>query len=261
MPGGSTTPRSRRCTTSGAASGRMPWPCRALGVTVQGVDVDPVTAAIADINLRPWPDSRARVGLAEEFEAPRDPLRSRVGVWLDPARRVPGHDRPRTDGSSGSSGSTRSGPRGSSCSRSRPRCPPPGPSSRPRCRTTPSRSAPRRSGPRSPARCSSAPCGGGRWPSDRGAAPASSGPSRSPIEVDETMAEPDDPDRRVAGRRRAVALRARPRGDPGGAAGGRHRRDARQRGRHRARLRRQRGAASTCRSPGATPCARRCRSA
>ncbi|HSO65387.1 MAG TPA: class I SAM-dependent methyltransferase, partial [Ornithinibacter sp.] len=62
----------------------------ALGVTVQGVDIDPVTAAVADINLRPWPDSRARVGLAEEFEAPRDPLRSRVGVWLDPARRVPG---------------------------------------------------------------------------------------------------------------------------------------------------------------------------
>lgn len=62
----------------------------ALGVTVRGVDIDPVTAAVADINLRPWPDSRARVGLAEEFEPPRDPLRSRVGVWLDPARRVPG---------------------------------------------------------------------------------------------------------------------------------------------------------------------------
>ncbi|WP_240917567.1 hypothetical protein [Phycicoccus sp. HDW14] len=62
----------------------------ALGVTVQGVDIDPVTAAIADTNLRPWPDSRAREGYAEEFEAPRDPLRSRVGVWLDPARRVPG---------------------------------------------------------------------------------------------------------------------------------------------------------------------------
>lgn len=62
----------------------------ALGVTVQGVDIDPVTAAVADINLRPWPDSRARVGLAEEFEPPRDPLRARVGVWLDPARRVPG---------------------------------------------------------------------------------------------------------------------------------------------------------------------------
>lgn len=63
----------------------------ALGVTVRGVDIDPVTAAVADSNLRPWPDSRAREGMAEEFEAPRDPLRSRVGVWLDPARRVPGH--------------------------------------------------------------------------------------------------------------------------------------------------------------------------
>ncbi|MGL4743924.1 MAG: THUMP-like domain-containing protein [Dermatophilaceae bacterium] len=62
----------------------------ALGVTVRGVDIDPVTAAVADINLRPWPDSRAREGLAEEFVAPHDPLRSRVGAWLDPARRVPG---------------------------------------------------------------------------------------------------------------------------------------------------------------------------
>ncbi|MBM6402772.1 class I SAM-dependent methyltransferase [Phycicoccus sp. CSK15P-2] len=62
----------------------------ALGVTVHGVDIDPVTAAIADINLRPWPDSRAREGMAEDFDPPRDPLRSRVGVWLDPARRVPG---------------------------------------------------------------------------------------------------------------------------------------------------------------------------
>ena len=47
-----------------------------LGVTVHGVDVDPVTAAIADANLRPWPDSRARPG--------------RDGRWprrLRPARR------------------------------------------------------------------------------------------------------------------------------------------------------------------------------
>jgi hypothetical protein len=59
----------------------------ALGVTVSGVDVDPVTAAVADSNLRPWPDSRARVGSAEDVELPADPLRARVGVWLDPARR------------------------------------------------------------------------------------------------------------------------------------------------------------------------------
>lgn len=61
-----------------------------LGVTVHGVDVDPVTAAVADANLRPWPDSRARPGRAEDFEPPADPLRARVGVWLDPARRTPG---------------------------------------------------------------------------------------------------------------------------------------------------------------------------
>lgn len=62
----------------------------ALGVTVQGMDADPLTAALADINLRPWPDSRARVGVAEDFEPPLDPLHARAGVWLDPARRTPG---------------------------------------------------------------------------------------------------------------------------------------------------------------------------
>jgi hypothetical protein len=62
----------------------------ALGVTVHGIDVDPVTAAIADVNLRPWPDSRARPGRAEDFRAPKDPLHARVGAWLDPARRTPG---------------------------------------------------------------------------------------------------------------------------------------------------------------------------
>lgn len=62
----------------------------ALGVTVQGIDADPLTAALADINLRPWPDSRARTGVAEDFDPPLDPLHARAGVWLDPARRTPG---------------------------------------------------------------------------------------------------------------------------------------------------------------------------
>jgi hypothetical protein len=61
-----------------------------LGVTVAAIDADPVTARIADANLRPWPDSRARHGLAEDFEPPPDPVRDRVGVWMDPARRTPG---------------------------------------------------------------------------------------------------------------------------------------------------------------------------
>ena len=62
----------------------------AAGVTVRAVDADPVTAAIADVNLRPWPDSRARLGRAEDVVLPLDAGRQRVGAWLDPARRVPG---------------------------------------------------------------------------------------------------------------------------------------------------------------------------
>ncbi|MFN2318788.1 MAG: class I SAM-dependent methyltransferase [Dermatophilaceae bacterium] len=61
-----------------------------LGVTVAAIDADPVTARVADANLRPWPDSRARQGVAADFEPPADPVLDRVGVWLDPARRTPG---------------------------------------------------------------------------------------------------------------------------------------------------------------------------
>ncbi|MFW5469199.1 THUMP-like domain-containing protein [Knoellia sp. CPCC 206435] len=61
-----------------------------LGVTVRGVDADPVTAAVADANLRPWPDSRARAGRAEDVDIGSDPGRNRVGAWLDPARRTRG---------------------------------------------------------------------------------------------------------------------------------------------------------------------------
>lgn len=61
-----------------------------LGVTVAAIDADPVTARVADTNLRPWPDSRAHHGFAEDFDPPADPVRDRVGVWVDPARRIPG---------------------------------------------------------------------------------------------------------------------------------------------------------------------------
>ncbi|MEO6019398.1 MAG: class I SAM-dependent methyltransferase [Knoellia sp.] len=61
-----------------------------LGVTVRAVDSDPVTAAVADANLRPWPDSRARMARAEDADFGADPGRNRVGAWLDPARRTRG---------------------------------------------------------------------------------------------------------------------------------------------------------------------------
>ncbi|WP_460826850.1 class I SAM-dependent methyltransferase [Nostocoides australiense] len=58
------------------------------GVRVEAIDADPVTAAIAGANLRPWPGSTAEVGLAEDFRPPAD--RDRIGAWLDPARRTTG---------------------------------------------------------------------------------------------------------------------------------------------------------------------------
>ena len=232
----------------------------ALGVTVQGVDIDPVTAAVADINLRPWPDSRARVGLAEEFEPPRDPLRARVGVWLDPARRVPGM--------TGRHGRIK---RVFRLDEIRPTW---------EFVLQVATAVPATGAKLSPSMPHDAiPLGTeAQWTSFAGEVlecavwwgplaerPGRSarilGPDRSPIEVDLTMAEPDPPTTSVARRGRAVALRARPGGDPGRAARRRHRRDARQRGRPRARVRRVARPRSTCPSPGATPCARRCRSA
>ena len=61
----------------------------ALGVHGQGVDVDPVTAAVADVNLRPWPDSRARVGLAEDVRGARATRCARG--WACGSTRPAGH--------------------------------------------------------------------------------------------------------------------------------------------------------------------------
>src|SRR6478609_5468712 len=186
----------------------------ALGVTVQGVDVDPVTAAIADINLRPWPDSRARVGLAEEFEAPRDPLRSRVGVWLDPARRVPGR--------TGRHGRIK---RVFRLDEIRPTW---------EFVLQVATAVPATGAKLSPSMPHDAiPLGTeAQWTSFAGEVLADRG------RRDDGRA--GRADRGFARGRGAVALRAGPRGDPGGAAGGGDRRHARQRGRHRPRLRRQR---------------------
>jgi hypothetical protein len=61
-----------------------------LDLRVRAVDADEVTAAVADVNLRHWPDSSAQQGLAEEFTPPAGQGADGVGAWLDPARRTPG---------------------------------------------------------------------------------------------------------------------------------------------------------------------------
>jgi hypothetical protein len=61
-----------------------------LDLRVRAVDADEVTAALAAVNLRHWPDSSAVHGRAEEFTPPAGEGRRGVGAWLDPARRVPG---------------------------------------------------------------------------------------------------------------------------------------------------------------------------
>ncbi|HRW18164.1 MAG TPA: class I SAM-dependent methyltransferase [Dermatophilaceae bacterium] len=59
----------------------------AAGLDVVAVEADPVTAEIARANLARWPSAEVRQARAEELVLP---THRRVGVWLDPARRVPG---------------------------------------------------------------------------------------------------------------------------------------------------------------------------
>jgi hypothetical protein len=61
-----------------------------LDLRVRAIDADEVTAGIAAVNLRHWPDSTAYQGLVEEFTAPSGEGARGVGAWLDPARRTPG---------------------------------------------------------------------------------------------------------------------------------------------------------------------------
>jgi hypothetical protein len=61
-----------------------------LDLRVRALDADEVTAAVADVNLRHWPESGARHGRVEEFRAPAGEGARDVGAWLDPARRTPG---------------------------------------------------------------------------------------------------------------------------------------------------------------------------
>ena len=55
-----------------------------LGLDVRAVDRDPLTVAVATVNLRPFPTAGVHLGTVEEH----DPSLTE-GVWLDPARRAP----------------------------------------------------------------------------------------------------------------------------------------------------------------------------
>lgn len=61
-----------------------------LDLRVRAIDADELTAGIAAVNLRHWPDSSAQHGVVEEFTAPAGEGGRGVGAWLDPARRTPG---------------------------------------------------------------------------------------------------------------------------------------------------------------------------
>lgn len=56
-------------------------------LAVSAVDADPVTAAVAEANLRPYPAAEVSVARAEAVGIPK---RDGTGVWLDPARRTSG---------------------------------------------------------------------------------------------------------------------------------------------------------------------------
>ncbi len=58
----------------------------AAGLAVAAIDADPVTAAVAAANLRPWPAARAEVGRVEDAHLEV----TGSGAWLDPGRRESG---------------------------------------------------------------------------------------------------------------------------------------------------------------------------
>ncbi|EWT04256.1 hypothetical protein N864_14985 [Intrasporangium chromatireducens Q5-1] len=62
----------------------------ALDLRVAAVDADPVTAAIAAVNLRHWPEASVACAHAEDVDLLTDAGSARTGVWVDPARRTPG---------------------------------------------------------------------------------------------------------------------------------------------------------------------------
>lgn len=62
----------------------------AAGMSVDAVDADPVTAAVAAANLRERPGTTVRCLPAQEVALPAGEAARHTGVWADPARRVSG---------------------------------------------------------------------------------------------------------------------------------------------------------------------------
>jgi len=60
------------------------------GLEVVAVEADPTTAAVAAVNLRPWPHASVRTCRAEDVVLPTGETARHCAVWFDPARRVSG---------------------------------------------------------------------------------------------------------------------------------------------------------------------------
>jgi hypothetical protein len=61
-----------------------------LDLGVRAVDADAVTAVVAAVNLRHWPDAVAGHARAEDVDLPAGEALRHTGLWLDPARRSRG---------------------------------------------------------------------------------------------------------------------------------------------------------------------------
>lgn len=72
----------------GIGADAMAFATAGLGVTA--VDADETTAAVAAVNLRHWSNAQATHALAQEVQIPAVESSPGCGVWLDPARRLPG---------------------------------------------------------------------------------------------------------------------------------------------------------------------------
>ena len=61
-----------------------------LDLAVRAVDSDEVTAVVAAVNLRHWPDADVAHARAEDVSLPTGEATRHTGLWLDPARRARG---------------------------------------------------------------------------------------------------------------------------------------------------------------------------